>query len=51
MRSADRDLLRRIAAGWRPLQAQLPNGRALARRGLLRLDWGPESSTTVCAAI
>jgi hypothetical protein len=35
------DTLRRIANGWRPLKAQLPNGMSLERRGLVRLDWGP----------
>jgi hypothetical protein len=41
---ADRAILERIASGWRPLKSQIPNGMSLERRGLLRLDWGPENS-------
>lgn len=40
----DREILERIAGGWRPLRAQIPSGARLERRGLLRLDWGPEGS-------
>ena len=38
---ADREILQRMAAGWRPLRPQIWNGDRLERRGLLRLDWGP----------
>jgi hypothetical protein len=41
---ADREILERLAAGWRPLRAQIPNGSRLERRGLLCLDWGPEDT-------
>jgi hypothetical protein len=41
----DREILERVAAGWRPLRAQIiPDGGRLERRGLLRLDWGPEDT-------
>jgi hypothetical protein len=41
---SERAILERILSGWIPLKAQLPNGMAMERRGLLRLDWGPEGS-------
>jgi hypothetical protein len=41
---ADRAILERMAAGWRPLRSQIPHGSRLERRGLLRLDWGPENT-------
>lgn len=44
LRQSDRRILERMADGWRPLRAQLPHGMSLERRGLLRLDWGPENS-------
>jgi hypothetical protein len=39
----DRQILERIAAGWRPLRAQIAVA-AGEQRGLLRLDWGPENT-------
>ena len=39
----DRQILERIAAGWRPLRVQIA-AAASERRGLLRLDWGPENT-------
>jgi hypothetical protein len=44
MTKNDRIILERMIAGWRPLRAQIPNGMRFERRGLLRLDWGPEGS-------
>jgi hypothetical protein len=41
---SDREALIRMADGWRPLRSQLTNGMSLERRGLLRLDWGPEGT-------
>ena len=41
---SDRDVLTRMAGGWRPLKAQIPSGMRLERRGLLRLDWGPDDT-------
>lgn len=40
-RRSDREIIKRIVDGWRPLREQLPNGMSFERRGLLRLDWGP----------
>jgi len=40
-----RNVLRRMAEGWRPLQIQLGGeGRKLERRGLIKIDWGPDYS-------
>ena len=41
MNTKERDTLRQMAGGWFPLRDQLPNGRSLMNRGLIRLDWGP----------
>jgi hypothetical protein len=38
---SDREVLTRMAEGWRPLKSQVPNAMSLEWRGLLRLDWGP----------
>jgi hypothetical protein len=40
----DRDILSRMAGGWRPLKSQIVSGMRLERRGLLRLDWGPDGT-------
>jgi hypothetical protein len=42
---ADRQIIERMAAGWRPLKAQIPHGNQLEKRRLLRLDWGAEGSS------
>lgn len=40
-----RDMLRRMASGWRPVAVQLGNeGRKLEARGFIRFDWGPDYS-------
>lgn len=42
---ADREILERIAGGWRPMLLQIgSSGNRLERRGLLRVDWGPENT-------
>jgi hypothetical protein len=38
-------LLRRLNEGWRPLWLQVGKaGRALERKGLVRVDYGPDDS-------
>jgi hypothetical protein len=45
MRKNQLEVLSKIATGWRPLWLQLGNvGRTLERKGLMRVDDGPEDS-------
>jgi hypothetical protein len=42
---AQRELLQRIAGGWRPLWLQVGTaGRSLERQGMIRIDYGPEDT-------